>query len=152
MRARPGAQYACALLVGALALGACGGGGPFADLPPRVLPAGVDALATADGWTVTDGGVLAEGGGTFALVVPEDDVPATGDGGATEIVYHLDRVEPDGTTLETVDLVAVTVTPQGAPAETMVLPADPGVHYDLFAEVARADGTYDRYQEWLYVP
>ena len=152
MRARAGSVSVCALLAGALVLGGCGPDDPFAGLPPRILPEGSDALAAAEGWTVTEGGVLAEGGGTFELVVPDGDVPPPDEDGATEIVYHLDRVDADGTTLETVDLVAVTVTAQGAPEETMVLPDDEGVHYELFAEVARADGTFDRYQEWLYVP
>lgn len=133
-----------------LALAACAPAEDhFADLPPREVPAGAEALADADGWEVTDGGVLAEAGSSFTLVVPDGAVPAAGEE-PTEVVFHLDRVEPDGTLVETVDIVAVTVPPEGAPAETATLPDDAGVHYELFAEVTRADGTFTVYRDWLY--
>lgn len=138
-----------------LALGACGSepeaaDAAFAELPPRELPDGTDALARADGWEVIDGGVLAQAGDTFELVVPDDEVPATPDDGPTEIVYHLDRIEADGTLVETVDIVAVTVTAEGAPTEAVTLPDEADAHYHLFAEVTRADGTFLVYEDWLY--
>jgi len=149
---------AAAAALAVLALGACDQepgpaeetDGPFSELPPRELPDGTDALARADGWEVTDQGVLAEPGDTFELVVPPGEVPATPDDGSTEIVYHLDRIEADGTLVETVDIVAVTVTAEGAPAETITLPDEAEAHYHLFAEVTRADGTFVVYQDWLY--
>lgn len=131
-------------------LSGCAQEDPFAELGPRALPEGTETLAAADGWTVTEGGVRAEAGGEFTLAVPEQDVP---DGpGEAVLTYHLDRIEPDGTIVETVDVVAVAVTAEQVPQETMTLPDEPDAHYDLFAEVARADGTFDRYQDWLYVP
>lgn len=137
-----------------LALGACGLGsdGAFADLEPRELPDGVESLARADGWEVTDGGVRAEPGDTFELVVPAEDVPASPDDGPTEIVYHLDRVEADGTLVETVDIVAVTVTSADSPPETLTLPDEDDAHYKLSAEVTRPDGTFTAYHDWLYAP
>lgn len=151
---------AAAALV-ALALGACGQepgqpeetagiGDPFGELPPRELPDSIDSLARAEGWEATDRGVLAQPGDTFELVVPSEAEPATPDDGPTEIVYHLDRVEADGTLVETVDIVAVTVTGEGAPTETVTLSDEADAHYHLFAEVTRADGSFVVYQDWLY--
>ncbi|HVM00821.1 MAG TPA: hypothetical protein VM324_16140 [Egibacteraceae bacterium] len=145
-------RVALLVAVTAFVLAACGeGADPFAGLPPRAVPDSIPALASAQGWEVTGSGVLAHGGGTFTLAVPDEDVPGPGEG-PTEIVFHLDRVEADGTTLQTLDMAAVTVTAGGAPAETMTLPDEAGAHYALFAEVGRADGTFDRYDDWLYVP
>lgn len=133
------------LAVGAvLALGACGDGeDPFAELPPRELPATVESLAEAHGWEVTDGGVLAGAGDEFTPTLPPEDAPA-------DVVYHLDRVEADGTLVETVEIVAVDVPADGTVTETITLPDDPDAHYELFAEVTRADGTFAVHRDWLY--
>jgi hypothetical protein len=134
-----------ALVVAAmLVLGSCGQAeDPFAELPPRELPDGFASLAEADGWEVTDGGVLAGAGDTFTLALPGEDAPA-------EVVYHLDRIEADRTLVETVDIVAVSVPADGTVTETITLPADAGAHYELFAEVTRADGTFVVHRDWLY--
>lgn len=143
---------AVAALVTTLVLGACGSTDEaFAELEPRALPDNVDSLARADGWEVTDDGVRAQAGDTFELVVPSEEVPA-GTDDQTEIVYHLDRVEADGTIVETVDIVAVTVTAQDTPRETVTLPDDTDAHYKLYAEVTRPDGSFTAYHDWLYVP
>lgn len=127
-----------------LALVACGQAeDPFAGLPPREVPDSVDALAIADGWEVTDGGVLAQAGDTFTLALPPEDAPA-------EVVYHLDRIEADRTLVETVDIVAVSVPADGTVTETLTLPDDADAHYELFAEVSRADGTFVVHRDWLY--
>lgn len=129
----------------ALVLGACGQDDPFADLPPREVPDSIGSLADAEGWEVTDGGVLAEPGDTFTFALPPEDAPA-------EVTYHLDRVEADGTVVETIDIVAVSVPADGTVTEAITLPEAAGAHYRLFAEVAPADGDFVVYSDWLYAP
>lgn len=134
------------LLVAAtlLALTACGSGeDPFAGLPPREIPDSIDALAVAEGWTVTDGGVLAAAGDTFTLTLPPEDAPAS-------VVYHLDRIEADRTLVETVEILAVDVPADGTVTDTITLPDEADAHYELFAEVTRADGTFVVHRDWLY--
>lgn len=127
----------------ALVLIGCGQDDPFVELPPREVPDSIDALAVADGWEVTDGGVLVGAGDTATLALPPDDAPA-------EVTYHLDRVEADGTVVETVDIVGVSVPADGSVTETITLPDTPAAHYTLFAEVSRADGTRVVHRDWLF--
>ncbi|MEX0657954.1 MAG: hypothetical protein WD080_02370 [Egibacteraceae bacterium] len=130
-------------LATALVLTGCGQDDPFAELPPREVPDSIEALAVAEGWEATDGGVLAGAGDTATLALPPEDAPA-------EVTYHLDRVEADGTVVETVDIVGVSVLADGTVTETITLPDATDVHYTLFAEVGRADGTRVVHRDWLY--
>ncbi len=66
--------------------------------------------------------------------------------------YHLDRIEPDGDLLETVEIVTVTVPTGAYLTQAVELPDESDAHYELFAEVSRDDGTFVVYRDWLYAP